>query len=105
MAKNTCCICDPNLPINPNVCARHKLEGLRLARAEGVHYSEVAGRLYLQARAAKLTIACTGCTERTKDFVEVEGIGYFCPACVAAGRIPWLTSSPLPSPGADSLSK
>ncbi len=47
--KKTCCICDPKLPLNPNVCYRHKAEGMRLARKEGTRYSEAAGSLYLQA--------------------------------------------------------
>jgi hypothetical protein len=50
MGKITCCICDPNLPINPYVCYRHKAEGLRLARQEGIRYSEAADRLYWQSR-------------------------------------------------------
>jgi hypothetical protein len=49
MKNQTCCICDPKLPLNPHVCYRHKAEGMRLARNEGTYYSEAAGSLYLEA--------------------------------------------------------
>jgi hypothetical protein len=50
MKPTTCCICNPNLPVNPHVCYRHKAAGLRLARQEGIRYVEAADRLYWEAR-------------------------------------------------------
>jgi hypothetical protein len=109
MRKNTCCICDPTLPINPNVCARHKLEGLRLARARGGYYFEAAGELYLEARhrqtSRQVTITCGNCMKRSGHFVELGDLAVFCTECVAKGAVPWIRPVTFPALGVNSPAK
>jgi len=56
MESQTCCICNPNLQINPNVCAKHKAEGLALAKENGTRFIDAADTLYWRARDAAETV-------------------------------------------------
>lgn len=84
MKPSTCCICDPNLTINPFVCERHKLEGLRRARERQIRYSEAAGDLYREARAA--TAPCGVCEKRVPHLTDLD-ICAVCDECILAGKI------------------
>jgi hypothetical protein len=49
-SSNSCCICDPTLPINPHVCPAHKTEGRKLAAANGTRFIDAASDLYFRAK-------------------------------------------------------
>ena len=49
MKNPMCCICDPEIPINPYVCFEHKTEALKIAKTENIRYADAADRLYWQA--------------------------------------------------------
>lgn len=47
---DTCCICNPELKINPHVCVAHKAEGRKLAAEKSIRYREAAAELYFRAK-------------------------------------------------------
>lgn len=48
--EGRCCICDPSLQINANVCVEHKEAGKALAAQRGIRFVDAADALYWEAR-------------------------------------------------------
>lgn len=47
---SNCCICNPDIKINPHVCPKHKLEARNLAKRFSMFVSQALGELYLGAK-------------------------------------------------------
>jgi hypothetical protein len=45
-----CCICDPSIKLNADVCKAHKSEARQLAKVEKIFVSAALGELYLVAK-------------------------------------------------------
>lgn len=51
--EGRCCICDPSLQINANLCPTHKAAGKEYAAKHGVRFIDAADHLYWNAREDK----------------------------------------------------
>lgn len=47
--EGRCCICDTSLPINANLCVKHKEAGKVISQQEGIRFIDAADRLYWAA--------------------------------------------------------
>lgn len=83
MTHPTCCICSPEIPMNPHLCPEHKAEAREYAEKYNTYFSQAAGELYLEAKEPKsIVVRCSSCGCTPESFNDL-GQAILCDGCLA----------------------
>ena len=103
---NSCCICNPQLKPNPDLCAKHKNEAIFAALEANIRIAEAADAMYWDAKEKFMSlIRCCCCMEAKSHFTTVGDMGGYCDDCIYAGKLAFVGVTMPDVPGVPQQSR